>query len=161
MTGAELRTLRDSLGLSAEQVAVMAGVRGRTVQRWEVDDWPVPSDVAEQLHQIDGLLEKAVRGAEDALLDAQKRAQGAPADVVLVRYRTDADLARYRPDMAAWPTSVHGALIDRVRVAFMRAATPTRIVWMNAEAYEAWRGQRKDTEPLRAQWAAEQLRPPE
>lgn len=156
MTGAELRTLRDSLGLSAEQVAQLAGVRGRTVQRWEVDEWPVPQDVAGALQRLDAQLEQAVLAAVDGLQAAQADA-GAPTDVVLVRYRTEADLARYRPDMAALPASVHGALIDRVRLAFSRLGVVTRIVWMDALAYEAWRGRRGDSESLRSAWAARQI----
>lgn len=157
MTGAELRTLRDSLGLSAEQVAGMAGVKGRTVQRWEVDDWPVPQDVAELLQRLDALLERAVLGAVDGLQAAQE-GRGAPQEVLLLRYRSAEDLARYRPDMAELPPAVHGALVDRVRLAFARLGVGSRIVWMDAAAYEAWRGKRRDSEALRSQWAAEQIK---
>lgn len=159
MTGAELRTLRDSLGLSAEQVAQLAGVRGRTVQRWEVDEWPVPADLAEALQRLDAQLEQAVQHAVEGLQDAHKQAQQAPADVLLVRYRSEVDVARYRRDMAALPPSVHGALIDRVRLAFSRLGVTTRIVWMDAPAYEQWRGRRADSEALRAAWALQQINP--
>ena len=158
MTGAELRTLRDSLGLSADAVAQMAGVKTRSVQRWEVDDWPVPQDVAELLQRLDALLERAVLGAVDGL-QAVKKGRGAPQEVVLLRYRSAVDLARCRADMAALPPAVHGALVDRVRVAFARLGVASRIVWMDAEAYEAWRGKRRDSDALRSQWAAEQLPP--
>lgn len=157
MTGAELRTLRDSLGLSAEQVAGMAGVKGRTVQRWEVDDWPVPQDVAELLQRLDALLERAMLGAVDGLQAAQA-GRGAPQEeVVLLRYRSAEDLARYRPGMAELPPAVHGALIDRVRLAFARLGVASRIVWMDAPAYEEWRGKRRDSEALRSQWAVGQI----
>lgn len=159
MTGAELRTLRDSLGLSAEQIAVMAGVKGRTVQRWEVDDWPVPQDVAELLQRLDTLLERAVLGAVDGLQQARERAGALPAETVMLRYRSAEDLARYRPDMAELPPAVHGALVDRVRLAFARLNVASRIVWMDAAAYEAWRGKRRDSDALRSQWAAEQIAP--
>lgn len=157
MTGAELRTLRDSLGLSADQLAQMLGNRDRTIRRWESGEWPVPDDAAEVLQRLDAQVERAVQGAVDALQDAKRRTRKPPADAVLVRYRTDRDLAYYRPDMAAWPLCVHGALIDRVRLAFSRLGVTTRIVWMDDEAYSDWLAGRIDSEPLRAAWAAEQI----
>lgn len=150
MTGAELRTIRDSLGLSAEQVAGMAGVRNRTVYRWEVGDWPVPDDVATALRDLDAQIERA---AQDAIGRATGRADG----VVLVRYRDADDLARYRPDMAHLPPCVHGALIDRVRRELENQGVPVRIVWLDPAAYQAWLGRRADSETWRAQWAATAL----
>lgn len=157
MTGAELRTLRDSIGLSAEELARLVGVRDRTIRRWEAGEWTVPEPVAEQVRALDAQIERAVAGTVEALQDAQERAQEPPAEIVLVRYRTEDDLAKYRPDMAALPPSVHGALIDRVRLAAERLGVPVRIVWMDREDYEAWRGRRRDTEAMRAAWAAQTL----
>lgn len=76
----------------------------------------MPQDAAKELQRLDALVERAVLGAVDGLQAAQERS-GAPQDVMLVRYRTADDLARYRPDMAPYPPCVHGALIDRVRLA--------------------------------------------
>ena len=155
MTPAELRTLRESLNLTGEQLAQLFGVRDRTVRRWEAGEWTIPDDAADHLRRLDAQIERAVIEAVEAVERAPER----PADAVLVRYRTDADLARYRPDMRSLPASVHGALVDRVRLAFSRLDIPTRIVWMDPDAYDRWRGRRRDTEPLRAQWAAEQIAP--
>ena len=153
MTPAELRTLRDSLGLTAEQVAQMAGVRDRTVRRWEAGDWPVPQDVADALRRLDAQIEHHVAGAVEGIAERPQR----PDDVVLVRYRTAEAMAHYLPDMASLPPSVHGALIDRVRVALGRLGIASRIVWMDPPAYTAWLGRRRDSEAMRAAWAAEQL----
>jgi len=62
--------------------------------------------------------------------------------------------------MVDLPLPVHGALIDRVRLAAMRMGIESRIVWMDAPAYHAWRGKRRDSEDLRAAWAAEQIGEP-
>lgn len=158
MTGAELRTIRDSLGLSADQFAQMVGVRDRTVRRWEVGDWPVPDEVAKVLSSLDAQIEHSVIQAVDTLKSAQDAVNGEPDDVVLIRYRTDADLARYRPDMATLPGCVHGALIDRVRLAFGRIGVKTRLVWMDSDSYQKWLGKRKDSDSFRAAWAAQQIK---
>ncbi len=46
-----------------------------------------------------------------------------------------------------------------VRVAIARLGIESRIVWMDGPAYEAWLGNRRDSETLRAQWGAEQIAP--
>ncbi|MCC6475142.1 MAG: hypothetical protein IT514_15520 [Burkholderiales bacterium] len=76
---------------------------------------------------------------------------------MLLRYRTVEDLARYRPDMRELPLPVHGALVDRLRVALARRGIRVRVVWMEREAYDAWRGRRRDAEDVRAAWAALQI----
>lgn len=160
MTGAELRTVRDSLGLSAREVAEMCGVKERTVQRWEVDDWPVPQDVGSVIRQLDEEMELVVAEMVELLHLQIERAGRPPTDTVLLRYRSAEDLARFQPGWGQFPPAVHGALVDRVRLAFARLGVESRIVWMEASAYEAWRGKRRDSEALRSQWAAEQIAPP-
>lgn len=156
MTGAEFRTLRESLGLSGDQLAQLLDVRDRTVRRWEAGDQAVPDGAGEDLARIDAMLERAVLEMVDVLQE-QIAEHGAPQSITLVRYRTDEDLGRYRPDMAAWPACVHSALVDRVRLAAARLGIASRIVYMDRESYDAWRERRKDSEALRAAWAAEQI----
>lgn len=53
MTPAQLRTIRDSLGLTAEAFARLVGVSGgRTVRKWEAGDREIPGTVAILLKAI-------------------------------------------------------------------------------------------------------------
>ena len=54
MTPAELKTIRESLGLTVQWLADRAGVKLRTVQYWESGRSGVPADVSELLLRIDG-----------------------------------------------------------------------------------------------------------
>ncbi len=156
MTPAELKTLRESLGLSAQWVADQSGVRLRTVQYWEAGRMPVPEDVAALLSRIDAQYERAVSEALAAINEAPEK----PAEVVLVRYRSDADLWRFRPDMEPLPASSHAALLSRLRRALWTAGVPSVIEYMEPDEYLAWLGKRKDTDAMRAAWAAAQSGPP-
>lgn len=162
MTPAEFRTLRESLGLDVAACCRLFAVADRTVRRWDAGRLPIPEGVIRQLLDVDAGFESIARDAVRKALDEQARRGESPKDIALVRYRTDEDLARYLPDMRLLGTQAHGALADRVRRALKAAGLPLpRIVWMEPDAYEAWRGRRPDHEDLRAKWGGEQIaRPP-
>lgn len=150
MTPAELKTLRESLGLSAQWVADQAGVRLRTVQYWEAGRMPVPDDVANLLTSIDRQYDQAVAITMESIEEAPDK----PADVVLVRYRADADLWRFRPDMQPLPSSSHAMLLSRLRRKLWANNIPSVIEYMEPDEYLAWLGNRTDNEAERAAWAA-------
>ena len=117
MTPAELKTLRESLGLSAQWLADRAGVLQRSVQYWEAGRSRVPDDVAELVLRIDAQFAEATRQSL-AVVDDQTARQGQPPENVrLYRYRNDAELWEARPDMAGLPVTAHAALLARVRLA--------------------------------------------
>lgn len=119
MTPAELKTIRESLGLSAQWLADRAGVLQRSVQYWEAGRSRVPEDVAELVLRIDAQFTEATRQAL-AVVDEQTARQGHPPEVVrLYRYRDDAALHAARPDMDGLPVTAHAALLARVRLALM------------------------------------------
>lgn len=119
MTPAELKTLRESLGLTAQWLADRAGVKLRTVQYWEAGRTAVPADVSEMLTRIDAQFTEATRQAL-AVVDEQTQKQGHPPETVrLYRYRDDAALWQARPDMAGLPVTAHAALLARVRLALL------------------------------------------
>lgn len=163
MTGAELQTLREGCGLSREDLAGLCGVQARTVKHWENGRSGVPADVAGVVAAIEARLWLAAREAKQAITEAARQHGSAPADVVLIRYASSEDLARYRPDMAGLPVGVHGALVGRVRMMLTEAPgfvlVPVRIVWMHSEEYQAWRSAQgmDDSEATRAAWAAGQV----
>ena len=117
MTPAELKTIRESLGLPVQWLAERANVQRRTVEYWEAGRSPVPADVAELILQIDAQFAEATRQAL-AVFDEQTARQGQPPETVrLYRYRDDAELWAARPDMRGLPVTAHAALLARVRTA--------------------------------------------
>lgn len=161
MTGAELQTLREACGLTRDELGALAGVAARTVKHWENGRAGVPADVAGLVQRLDDTIQRAADQGADVIGTATQDQHGAaPNEVILIRYRTPEDLARYRPDMAGLPASVHGAIIGRLCSA-MRAngLQRARVVWMNPDDYEAWRAALRmtDGDATRAAWAAEQI----
>lgn len=153
MTAAELKTLRESLGLTLKWVADQAGVKLRTAQYWEQGENQVPADVAEMLKNVNNQLWAMVEQTSETIKEAIKE-HGSPAQIDLVRYRTDADLWRFQPEFSPLPATCHGMLLSRImrEIDFL----PVRIIYMQPENYEAWLNGRKDSSELRARWASEQ-----
>ena len=119
MSPAELKTIRESLGLTAQWLADRSGVKLRTVQYWEAGRSRVPEDVAELILRIDAQFTESTRQAL-AVVDEQTAKQGHPPETVrLYRYRDDAALWAARPDMHGLPVTAHAALLARVRLALL------------------------------------------
>lgn len=153
MTPAEYRTVRAGLGLSAQQVANIAGVQLRTVQRWEKgQDRPRTGDVAVLLSQFDSKINTTV-----ARMVASADRLPADSNPVLVRYTRGEDIPRPTldlvPDMPDVVLTLHCALVERTREALAIAGRRCRIVWFDAAAYLDWLAGRDDRVKLREQWA--------
>lgn len=158
MTAAELRTLREACGLSLPQLAAMADVQERTARYWESGQSAVPADVADIVLKLDAHLNLCAHQAVAAVADFARAHPGQQlADIVLLRYRGDADLHRYRADMQGLPATTHAAIVYRTRAALEGEGIASRIVYMVPEAYQAWLGKRADTEAVRAAWAGLQV----
>ncbi len=153
MTPAEFKTIRESLGLTAQWIADQAGVKLRTAQYWEAGRMAVPEDVAKMLDNIDKMLDSTVSQAL-AFIDITAKDHGAPSEIYLVRYRSDADLWRFRPDMKPLPTTTHAAMLSRLRRILWTRSIPSVIEYMEPEEYMVWLAGRPDTEEARASWAA-------
>ncbi len=52
MTGAELRDIRNRLGFTVAEAAVMFGCDERTIKRWQAGHTPVPESVALALRAL-------------------------------------------------------------------------------------------------------------
>lgn len=179
LTGAELQTLRESCHLTRDELGDLAGVQGRTVKHWENGRATVPQDVAALMHQLNTQATQATRQAINAIKDALRDAEAIsiqrvgsadeilfqtarPVDLVQLRYRSAADLHRYRPDLKGTPLGIHSAIVARVHCQTLELGAPARVIWFDPEAYEAWLDalNRNDTEAHRAQWATSQGQPP-
>lgn len=145
MTGAESKTLRESLGLPVSWLAAAAGVRQRTVSYWESGHELIPQDVEALLLKV-----------EAQLLDLLK-ALKSPADgsaTYLIRYRTDADLWAFEPSLGHLPASAYAAMIGWQRWALISQGLPFEIIWMEPEEYRSWLGARDDSAAMRQAWAS-------
>ena len=128
MTPAELKTLREACGLPQSWLAHQAQVNERTVRYWESGKSSVPDDVAALISRIDAQLDTAAHGALEQA-QALATAHGAPQEVTLYRYDTDAELWERRPDMAGLPVTCHAALLARARRLLSAAGFRVVIAW--------------------------------
>lgn len=151
MSPAELKSMREFLGLTLGWVAEQAGVAIRTAQYWESGRQRVPADVAQMLTDLDGRVEAIINPLADAVESLAP--EDRPAQIVLLRYKSDADLWDFRPDMAGLPTSFHASMLNRLQRLFWAAGVKTGIQYMRKEHYLEWLGDREDSEISRAEWA--------
>ena len=154
MTPAELRTLRESLSLNVKLCATHARVSDRTWQYWERGRTKPPADV---IAWITGLDEMASRSASEAVKIFRKAnaAGESGSPVVFLRYPSDEVLEEYNPEMKGLPASYHAAIVSRARLELWKEGVPSIIIYFEPDQYQEWLGDRKDTESMRAAWAAE------
>lgn len=131
MSPAELKTLRESLGLTAQWLADAVGVRLRTVQYWEAGRQKAPADVAELLRGMDERYERASTEAVRLVQDRMVAMGGPPEVVDLWRYRKAEDLWADRPDMHGLPVTSHAALLARTRRKLLDAGVRAEIRYVD------------------------------
>lgn len=153
MTPAELKTIRESLGLPLQWVATQAKVQLRTAQYWESGKTPVPDDVAQMMIGLDEQFWQLVADYLTQVKEIADESSSLPEEIVLLRYRTDADLWRFHPDFRPIPASAHAALLSRMRRKLWEIGVPSIIEYMEPAEYKEWLGKRKDNEELRSEWA--------
>ncbi len=154
MTPAELKTMREAVGLSVPDLAALAGVQDRSVRYWESGRNAVPADVAAMVEGLDARLDGLTGQLVAVVRDLISRRGSAPEEITLLRYRENADLWHFRPDLKPYPATTHGALLARCRAALADLHVKTRIVYMEPQAYAQWLTGRADSETARSEWAA-------
>lgn len=92
MTGGELQTVREYLGLTGDRLAAILHVQPRTLRAWESGKDPIPYRIREEVEAVEATTADAVGQVVAALHDAR--------DPALVVYRADEDLTAARPDLA-------------------------------------------------------------
>lgn len=115
MTGAEFKTLRESLGLPVSWVAAQGGVRERTVSYWEATSAPVPTDMEALLLAIERKLARLATTDDDT--------------TPLLRYRSNSDLWEHRPDLHPLPVTAYAAMLGWRRRHLLAAGRPASIDW--------------------------------
>lgn len=97
MTKADLRALRETVGLSQQQLADLANVSREAIKRWENDsyDWQAHPDVWALLYSLRARQREAV----DAALDfADTMPDDDPRETVISYYRSQAQYDSCHPD---------------------------------------------------------------
>lgn len=105
MSDAELRVVREYLGLSPEWLAEHLGVSGRTVRHWEAGKYAIPDGVRFEVEDLEKRTAEWIDVLVPKLLDL-------PEPAVAV-YRTDADYHAAEPG-SQFPASWHRAVVARL-----------------------------------------------
>lgn len=108
MTPAEFKTVRESLGLSAQWLATHWSVSLRSIRNWEDGTSPIPPNISAELTAI----EDYVDDAAERMIEAIESVPQNPQDLAIYEVpRVDAD----SPDI--YPASLHRAIGARIRSA--------------------------------------------
>lgn len=151
-TGAELRTIRDALGLPLDWVAHHTGVSPGQLRQWEAERKTKrpPRNVAAHLWRL-------LEGQEDYIdteLDRLTGGDPAPARLTLLRFRGDGDAAAHGLNM---PATTHGIAQLRIARALEEDGIQTRMIWFNPAEYGIWLDQqpetRHDSPQMQQTWA--------
>lgn len=104
MTPAELRVIREFIGLTGDALAAILEVDPRTLRHWEAGRYRIPDGVRIQVEQLEEMTGRAVG-------DAVAQLAGLDEPGVIV-YRTDAEMRAAHPD-AVMTASWHRMVIAR------------------------------------------------
>ncbi|MGB0893639.1 MAG: DUF4447 family protein [Parashewanella sp.] len=157
----EIKTLRQSLGLSAEQVATLTKHSLEQVEQWEAGDIEVPALVEKKLLELDDTIEMQVLNTCDGIEGLFKTEP--KRRLAFVVYPSQAIYTQYNPEFlsslpltelyntSAWRIKKECKLVLEVDVS---------LVPLNVEDYKAYREQNNlsESRESRAKWAATQLK---
>lgn len=125
MTAAELRVVREYLGLTGDWLAEHLHVSPRTVRHWEHGKYAIPDGVRAEIELLETVTADMVTAGVDAYHDLPD-----PTEMPLTTYRTDADYRGHHPEVA-WPASWHRAVCARIA---QEVPGLTIIYWEQADA---------------------------
>jgi transcriptional regulator with XRE-family HTH domain len=106
MTGAELYTIRESLGLSGDWLADHLEISPRSLRRYERGDLPVPQRVC--------VLVRALRDRTEKFIAQCAKALSNTGDPALTVYRTDEEYHWHHPEKTPLPASWHRTCAARI-----------------------------------------------
>jgi len=157
MTPAELKTIRESLGISAQWLADQTGVRLRTVQYWESGErLSIPDDVQKLIWQLENQANAFVDKSLDVIEERLENGDDVGL-VVLIRYKSDRQLWEYHPALYPITVTCHSARIYRLYRELRQLEVDVHIVYLDEEQYRAWLGERVNSAEMRSLWAASML----
>jgi len=111
MTPAELKTLRESLGLSVRWCAQENGINQRSWRYWESGTFKIPQDAIEWITSLSTLADSTAKKAIESILEQKDR----PEEVMLIQYKTDKEMWELKPEMRYFPASYHAAILAKTQ----------------------------------------------
>lgn len=113
ITAAELRVIREGLGLSSGDLAAFLRIDRRTITRWEAGDTSqpgalIPPAVAERINRLQAETTQLIDG------EINRRSTRPDAEAPLVTFRNDAQFWEHHPERRPLPASWHRALCYRI-----------------------------------------------
>ncbi|MFJ1647959.1 helix-turn-helix domain-containing protein [Streptomyces sp. NPDC088258] len=105
MNPAELRVVREFLGLTPEWLAGHLNVSVRTVRHWEAGKYAIPDGVRLEVEDLEARTGQFVSGVIDKLIDLP--------DPGVITYRDDAEYHAAHPEVP-FPASWHRAVVARI-----------------------------------------------
>ncbi|MBR9728508.1 DUF4447 family protein [Shewanella intestini] len=156
----EMQCLRQSFGLSVEQVATLTKCTKEQVIAWESAQDTAPMQAQKALLDIDDIIEMQVLNTTDGIEELFKKEP--KRHLAFVVYPTQALYTQYNPEFlsslpltelyntAAWRIKKECKIVLEVEVT---------LIALDAEAYKAYRADNNMSESResRAKWAATQL----
>jgi len=154
ITAAELKTIRESLGLTSQWIADIAKVQLRTAQYWEAERMAVPLNVSTELEKVEQLLDSMVGEALNGYIKLLIDQYGDTIEVPLVRYRTEEDLWKYEQKMKGLPLTVYAVYLSRLQSLLRSRGITSFTGFIDTVDYNKFikKEQRKDKPLERALW---------
>lgn len=105
MTDAELRVVREFLGVTPEWLGSHLKVSARTVRHWEAGRYDIPDGVRLEMEDLERRTAEFIGGIVPQLLDLP--------DPGVITYRTDEEYHAAHPEIP-FPASWHRAVVARL-----------------------------------------------
>lgn len=118
-------------------------------QAWEKGDQPIPREVIERITELCEWRSDALAATADNIRIQINEKSGMPDSIFVIWYERLEDwlsLPNREPVMWRLQQSVCAGLKGMYSI--------VRLVCFDREAYSTWRGEREDTDSLRAEWAS-------
>lgn len=105
MTGVELKTIREWLGVSGDWLAAHLDVSSRTVRHWEAGRNATPDGVRLEVERLEAVTAQYVAAGVEALTGA--------SDPAVVTYYSDEQYRHAHPEQE-WPATWHRRVVARI-----------------------------------------------
>lgn len=150
MRAEEIRTIIEQLGATSAQIADHFGIGERRVKGWLGGEYqPSPDKQAELLRLLNWR-----NTAAQTLVDTVRMLEQHHG-----RRHDRVPLVRYAPKHQDWcelPTWLHASAIGLAYGHLLALGYPASVVEFDPDSYFTWLGSRKDSQQMRAEWAARQ-----
>lgn len=133
MTGAEMKSLREYLGLPLGWVAEKMTVQRRSVEYWESGRHTPPKDAQALLRHCLEQLEQAVKNTIVVAEEQTAEMGQPPQGIDLRRYKTEDALWAAQPSLTGYPVTYHAAIVVRAALELERLGHQVTIHYAEAE----------------------------